>query len=241
MKGGGYLACSSCRVSDRCLPGPQSGMYWQQIDGLVANRRVVRRKEALFRRGEPFTALYAICAGVFKLGLTAEDGREQVSAFQRTGDMLGLDGIAGGEHACDAVALQDAVVCVLPLARLEQLGREMPAVQRRLHQIMSREILREQRMRVLLGKPRAAERVAGFLLDLAEVDQGAGPGAAECVLPMTRQEIAAYLALTIETVSRTFSRLVAHGVIEISRRDVRIVDPDALRRLADSQAPSGMG
>ena len=235
----GYLTCSNCRLSSTCLPASPATIDRLQLDALVAGRRLVRRKEALFRRGDRFAAVYAIRAGAFKLCMAAEDGREQVSAFQRIGEIVGLDGIAADVHVCDAIALEDSVVCMLPLSRLEQYARHTPAFQRCLHQVMSREIVREQGMMVLLGSPRAAERVAGFLLDLALAEKMSGPNLSECVLHMTRQEIAAHLALTIETVSRTLTRFVAEGVIELSRRHVRVADWDALRRMAGPRTEVG--
>lgn len=202
-----------------------------RIDEVISTRRKVKRKTALFRTGEPFHALYAIRTGVFKTCMTSEDGRDQVTGFQMAGEIVGLDGIVNDHHTCDAIALEDAEVCVLPFDRIGELSREVGALQHHLHRIMSREIVREHGVMMLLGTMRAEERLAAFLLNLAQRLQARGFSRSELVLRMTRQEIGSYLGLKLETVSRTFSRFAQEGLLEVDQRHVRIVDVDRLRGL----------
>jgi CRP/FNR family transcriptional regulator len=202
-----------------------------RIDEVISTRRKVKRKTALFRTGDPFHALYAIRTGVFKTCMTSEDGRDQVTGFQMAGEIVGLDGIVNDHHTCDAIALEDAEVCVLPFDRIGELSREVGALQHHLHRIMSREIVREHGVMMLLGTMRAEERVAAFLLNLAQRLQARGFSRSELVLRMTRQEIGSYLGLKLETVSRTFSRFAQEGLLEVDQRHVRIVDVDRLRGL----------
>lgn len=202
-----------------------------RIDEVISTRRKVKRKTALFRTGDPFHALYAIRTGVFKTCMTSEDGRDQVTGFQMAGEIVGLDGIVNDHHTCDAIALEDAEVCVLPFDRIGELSREVGALQHHLHRIMSREIVREHGVMMLLGTMRAEERLAAFLLNLAQRLQARGFSRSELVLRMTRQEIGSYLGLKLETVSRTFSRFAQEGLLEVDQRHVRIVDVDRLRGL----------
>src|SRR4051812_40494479 len=162
------VACASCNLREICLPVGLSPQELQHLDTLVGARRSVRRGEALFRRTDPFTSLYAVRAGFFKTCSTTEDGREQVTGFQMAGELLGFDGIGENHHSCDAIALEDSQVCVLPYARLEELTQEFAALQRQLHRVMSREIVREHGVMMLLGSMRAEERVAAFLSNLAQ-------------------------------------------------------------------------
>jgi CRP/FNR family transcriptional regulator len=122
----------------------------------------------LFHNGEKFTSLFAIRTGFFKSYVASEDGHEQVTGFQMAGEVLGLDGIASDYHTCNAVALEDAEVCLMPFDRIEELSRDIPSMQRHVHKIMSREIVRENGIMLLLGSMRAEERLAAFLLNLVD-------------------------------------------------------------------------
>lgn len=227
------VACSSCNLRELCMPvGLQPGEL-QRIDDIVATRRKVRRQETLFRNGERFTSLYAIRTGVFKTRVASEDGRDQVTGFQMAGEIIGLDGIVNNQHTCDAVALEDAEVCVMPFDRIEELSREVTALQRHVHQIMSREIVREHGVMLLLGSMRAEERLAAFLLNLVQRLHARGFSRSELVLRMTREEIGSYLGLKLETVSRTLSKFMDDGIVEVRQRNVRIVDSEALRRIVN--------
>ncbi|RDI21255.1 fumarate/nitrate reduction transcriptional regulator Fnr [Pseudacidovorax intermedius] len=227
------VACSNCNLRELCMPVGLSPEELQRLDSLVATRRKVRRKELLFHNGEQFVSLYAIRTGVFKTRITSEDGRDQVTGFQMAGEIIGLDGIVNDRHTCDAVALEDSEVCVMPFDRIEELSREVSALQRHVHQIMSREIVREHGVMLLLGSMRAEERLAAFLLNLVQRLHARGFSASELVLRMTREEIGSYLGLKLETVSRTLSKFVDDGVVEVNQRHVRILDAEALRRMVN--------
>lgn len=227
------VACSSCTLRELCMPAGLEPDDLKRIDEIVATRRRVRRRETLFRTGDRFTSLYAIRTGFFKTRVASEDGRDQVTGFQMAGEIIGLDGIVNNEHTCDAVALEDAEVCVMPFQRIESLSREVKALQRHIHQIMSREIVREHGVMLLLGSMRAEERLAAFLLNLVQRLHARGFSQSEFILRMTREEIGSYLGLTLETVSRTMSKFMSDGILEIEQRKVRIIDPGALKRIVN--------
>ena len=230
------VACSNCNLRELCMPVGLSPEELQRLDSLVATRRKVRRKELLFHNGEQFVSLYAIRTGVFKTRITSEDGRDQVTGFQMAGEIIGLDGIVNDRHTCDAVALEDSEVCVMPFDRIEELSREVSALQRHVHQIMSREIVREHGVMLLLGSMRAEERLAAFLLNLTQRLQARGFSASSLILRMTREEIGSYLGLKLETVSRTFSKFQDEGLLEVKQRHIRILDDAGLRQLINSTA-----
>ena len=206
-----------------------------RVDDVVASRRKVKRGTTLFRTGEKFTSLFAIRTGFFKTSVVSEDGKDQVTGFQMAGEILGLDGIVNDHHTCEAVALEDAEVCIMPFDRVEELSREVVSLQRHVHKIMSREIVREHGVMLLLGSMRAEERLAAFLLNLVQRLHARGFSQSELVLRMTREEIGSYLGLKLETVSRTFSKFVEEGVVEVKQRHVRILDTEALKRIVNSQ------
>ncbi|MCW7537782.1 fumarate/nitrate reduction transcriptional regulator Fnr [Aquabacterium sp. A7-Y] len=230
------VACSSCNLRELCLPVGMSRPELDRLDALVAARRTVKRGERLFQAGEPFQALYAVRTGFFKTCVSSEDGRDQVTGFQMAGELLGLDAISQDRHTCDAVALEDSQVCQIPYARLEELSREFTELQHSFHKIMSREIVRDHGVMLLLGSMRADERVAAFLLNLTQRLQARGFSPTSLVLRMTREEIGSYLGLKLETVSRTFSKLQEDGVLEVRQRHIRILDLAGLRALLNNSS-----
>ena len=225
------VACSRCNLRELCMPAGLRPNELARIDELVAVRRTVRRGTPLFRNGEPFRSLFAIRTGFFKTCTTAQDGREQVTGFSMAGEIIGLDGIARDQHTCDAIALEDAEVCVMPFDAISEVSREVPALQHHVNRIMSREIVREHGMMLLLGSMRAEERLAAFLLNLVQRLHARGFSRSELILRMTRGEIGSYLGLKLETVSRTLSKFAESGVIEVRHRHLRIVDADALQSM----------
>jgi CRP/FNR family transcriptional regulator, anaerobic regulatory protein len=228
------VACSNCNLRELCMPIGLQNDELARIDDVVSTRRRVKRGALLFANGERFHALYAIRTGFFKTSVATEDGRDQVTGFQMAGEIMGLDGIVGDQHTCDAVALEDAEVCVMPFDRMEELSRMVPALQQHMHKIMSREIVREHGVMLLLGSMRAEERLAAFLLNLVQRLHARGFSQSELILRMTREEIGSYLGLKLETVSRTFSKFADEGMIEVKQRHVRILDTQALQRIVNN-------
>ena len=225
------VACSNCNLRELCMPMGLSPDEINHLDELVYTRRRIRRGESLYRAGEVFSALFAVHSGFFKTRLTFEDGRDQVTGFFMGGELLGMDGISHDYHSCDAVALEDSEVCTIPYARLERLSLEVKSLQRHFHKVMSREIVREHGVMMLLGTMRAEERLAAFLLNMSQRLSVRGYSAMEFILRMTREEIGSYLGLKLETVSRLFSRFQADELIEVDQKYVRITDIDGLREI----------
>jgi len=230
------VACSNCNLRELCMPVGLDHGDMQKLDSIVATRKQVKQGQMLFSNGDPFTSLYAIRTGFFKTCVSNEDGREQVTGFQMAGEIIGLDGIVSDHHSCNAVALEDAEVCVMPFANVEDLSREFPVLQRHVHKVMSREIVRENGMMMMLGNMRAEERLAAFLLNLVQRLHARGFSQSEMILRMTREEIGSYLGLKLETISRTFSKLSDDGIIEVKQRYVKILHPDELKKILNPQS-----
>ncbi|MGE5466356.1 MAG: fumarate/nitrate reduction transcriptional regulator Fnr [Ignavibacteria bacterium] len=229
-------ACSQCNLRELCLPYGLSEYEIAQLDHLVAGRRKVKRGHHLYRAGDAFEAIYAIKMGFFKTDILLEDGRDQVTGFQMAGEILGMDGIGTDFHTCNSIALEDSEICIIPFAQLEQLSREVQTLQRHFHQVMSREIVRDHGVMMLLGTMRAEERLAAFLLNLSQRFTARGYSPQEFHLRMTREEIGSYLGLKLETVSRAFSRFQDEGLISVHQKHVRILDGNGLKRLLNHQS-----
>lgn len=222
--------CPACSVRALCLPHGLDEHALLKLDALIHLRMRVRRKETLYRPGERFAALYAIRLGTFKTTVLAEDGREQVIGYHMAGEIIGLDGIGDEHMTCEAMALEDSEVCVLPWSAVDRLAAELPGLRHNVFRAVSRNLSREWTMMLSLGSRSAGERLALFLLDVAERYQARGYSSREFVLRMTREEIASYLGLKLETVSRVFSSLQERGFIQVQGRAVKLLDAEGLRR-----------
>jgi CRP/FNR family transcriptional regulator len=229
-------ACSNCELHDLCLPVGLDKAQVARLDGLMLTCQPVARGDLLYRAGDRFESLYAVRSGFFKTCSTLDDGREHVTGFQMAGELLGLDGVGTDAHICDAVALEDSQVCTIPFEKLESLSREFPELQHQLNRIMGREIVRDHDVMRIRGSMHAEERVATFLLNLAQRLERRGLAPNALVLCMTRQEIGTYLGLTLETVSRCLSKLQLDGLLDVRHRRVQILDRTRLQALAGTKA-----
>ena len=234
-------SCAACSLHVVCLPAGLDRAETERVDHVIKQRKRLRRGEYLYRGGDRLHALYAIRSGFLKSRMLYADGREQVTGFHMMGDLIGLEGIGDEQHACDTIALDEAELCELPFARLEELTRDIPSLQRHLYRAMSREIVHDHGQMLLLGNMRAEERVAAFLVNLSQRFAARGYSPREFHLPMTREDIGSYLGLKLETVSRVFARFHGEGSIEIRNRHVHIVKLDELHRLLGSAVPDGAG
>ena len=223
------VTCSSCNLREMCLPKGLGEEDLKRIEQVVYARRKVKRGESLFNAGDEFNSVYAIRSGFLKTTVINDDGREQVTGFHMPGELLGLDGIGSGKYNGNALALEDAEICVLPFSLVEELGREIPTMQRHLHGVLSREVVRGHGVMMLLGSMRAEERLAAFLLNLSKRFTRRGYSPSDFHLRMTREEIGSYLGLKLETVSRLFSRFQDDGLIEVQQKHVRIVNIEGLQ------------
>jgi len=224
-------ACSNCNLRELCLPVGLSREEMETLDELVYARRKVRRNDNLFHAGDVFRSLYAVRTGFFKTRVATPDGRDQVTGFQMAGEIIGMDGIGGDRHTCDSVALEDSEVCIIPYGKLDELSHRFPVLAHHFHKVMSREIVREHGVMILLGSMRAEERLATFLLNLSQRLTARGYSESEFVLRMTREEIGSYLGLKLETVSRVFSKFQAENLVSVRQKHIQISDISGLRSM----------
>ena len=225
------VTCTSCNLRELCLPGGVCVEDLERAQNIVYARRRVRRGEALFAAGDEFKSVYAVRSGFFKTSVVDGEGREQVTGFCMGGELLGLDGIGSGRHNGTAVALEDSEICVMPYSLIEQMTHEIPSLQRQLHAVLSREIVRDHGVMMLLGSMRAEERLAAFLTNLSKRFLRRGYSPSEFHLRMTREEIGSYLGLKLETVSRLFSQFQKDGLIAVEQKHIRILDIAGVERV----------
>ena len=203
-----------------------------QLRRSTCMRRHVCRGESVCGIGDLFRMLYVVRTGTLKSFLVSHSGVTQITGFQIAGDMIGLDGIGTGHHQSTVVALEDAEVFVLPFAQYEQLSLASQCSQRSMMRMLAQEIIRSRNHLLVLGTMRAEQRVALFLLDISMRYGRLGYSRSQFLLRMTRQDVGSFLGLTLETVSRSLSRLQREGVIQVQGKSVALLDFTALWRLA---------
>ena len=227
--------CSTCHLKDLCLPCGLTGSDVQRLDSLKFARRRIKEGEALYHEGERFQFIYAVRSGTLKSSLNLKDGREQVTGFQMAGELLGLDGLASGKHASSAIALEDSEICAIPYAHLTELAAVSPDLHIAMSRMMSREIVREHGLMMLLGSMNAEQRLASFLLNISQRLKARGYSATEFHLRMMRVDIGSYLGMKLETVSRTFSAFQQQGLLSVDKKHIRILDLEALTQTFEAR------
>jgi CRP/FNR family transcriptional regulator len=225
-------ACNGCSLRQLCLPMGVSQEDLHRLDEIVRRSRPMQRGRHVFRLGDQFHAIYAIRSGSVKTYTMTETGSEQITGFHLPGELIGLDAIATGAHPCGAKALETATVCELPFTQLEELAVQVPSLQHQLLRLMSKEILADGELLTLLGKKSAEERLAALIFSLSTRFKQRGFSPNEFRLSMSRNDIADYLGLAVETVSRLFTRFQQQELIEVQNKQVTIRDHARLRELA---------
>lgn len=217
--------CSTCSLAELCLPMGLDRNDVQQLENVVSQSSPLHAGDHLYRRNDSFSALYAVRSGYLKTYIVDESGREQVLGFYLPGELVGLDAIYPGKHQCNAVALDTATVCELPYEKLSDLAEHLPSLQKQMFRLLSKDISSSH---ALSGDFTAEERLAAFLLSLSSRLKLRGYSATHFILAMPRRDIANYLRLATETVSRVFKRFQQEGLIAVDRRDIRLLDVERL-------------
>lgn len=231
-------ACKNCSLRELCLPMGLEESDIEALDRLIRRRRQLKKGEFLYRVSEPLKALFAIRSGSLKTIGLMEDGRVQITGFHLAGELLGIDAINSEQHTVTAEAMEKAEVCEIPFSKLEQLAHEVPGLQRQLLRIMSREIVRDEQLLMMLGRMSAEERLASSLISFLRRRQRRGFPENSFKLGMSRQDLGDYLGLALETVSRLFSRFQEEELITIQGRNICLLDVDRLESMAGARPRS---
>lgn len=226
--------CQSCTLRSLCLPLSLTTKNLDRLDSIIARGRPFEKGEMLFRQGEAFGSLFALRSGCVKTYSVTDTGEEQITGFYLPGELIGLSGIDTDIFPVNAIAIETTTVCEIPYPKFEGLTDEIPELKRQLISSLSKTIRRDMQMMLLLSQKDAEARIANFLLDLSTRIERRGYSADFIYLAMSRNEIANYLGLAVETVSRIFSRLQKAKAIDVNGRAVEILDVEALTKAAGS-------
>ena len=228
-----HVNCGNCRLNSICLPLALESDDIQQLDDIIQRSKPLQKGQHLYREGDDFQSVYAVRSGTLKAYKTTDDGREQVTGFYFPGEILGMDGISKNTHASSAKTLETSAVCEIPFSSLAKLSSLMPNLQHHFFQLMSREITEDQVLITLLSKNSADERVAALLLSISARNARRKLSATHFRLPMSRVDIGNYLGLTVETVSRVFSRMQKMEILRVDNKEIELLDTQGVRHMAN--------
>jgi len=220
--------CRSCALASVCAMVGYGKPELSPLHGLMEHLGPYRPGETVFRQGDSFDAVFAVRSGLVKTRQLDSQGREHVLGFFLPGEVIGLDAIYPNRFPCDAVALDDSQFCRFPFPAMSALATHQPAVQRHLFRLISRQLGMAW---VMVGDHSADERLAAFLVNLGERYAARGFPETHFRLCMSRSDIANYLSLAAETVSRTLTRFRAQSLIEIRGHVLHLCDTPRLREL----------
>ncbi len=225
--------CSNCNLQELCLPRGLSSENMDKLDHVIKGSRPIQKNKHIFRGDDSFEAFYAVRSGSIKVYTLNESGEEQIVGFYFPGEILGFDAIEEHKHICSAVALETTTVCSIPYDKINEISSKIPELQDQIMRLMSREITKENKLLITINKRSAEERIATFLVSLSSRFHKLGYSAKEFNLPMSRQDIGNYLGLTIETVSRLFTKFQKSGLVKIDKKTVSIEDMQTLHAICD--------
>lgn len=232
------MRCSTCMLSALCLPLGMPEPELNKLDDLIQERIRLKKGSVLFHLADPVDAVYALRSGSLKTQLEDATGQVQITGFLLPGEIAGMDGLLNNTHVSHAIALEDSEVCVMRLDDFDQLSTQLPMLQVQLRRLMSKEINRAHSIMMTLGALRSEQRLAAFLLNMSDRLTALGYSPYEFILRMSREEIGNFLGLTLETVSRLFSRFAREGLLDIHQRDVKLLNLPALHQLAGTSCPT---
>ncbi len=231
--------CVACGLQQICLPASIGNDDLHRLDEILQARRPLERGQAVFHHKMPFTALYVVRSGSFKSCTTNEHGDSQVLGFHLPGEILGFDAVSTDQHQCTAEALERSTVCEVPYHKFSHISSELPELQRQWMRVLSHEAQLDHEHLVMMGRRHAQERLAIFLKCLSARYRRLQRDPLALTVGLSRYELANYLGLVVETVSRLFSRMQAAGVLEVHRKTVRILDMAKLEDMCGEAQDGG--
>lgn len=221
--------CSTCAFSAACLENGYDKAHLQELHVLVEHIGPFREGEHIFREGDAFNVIAAVRGGTVKTYVTDSEGREQVQGFFLPGEVIGLSAISQAKYPCNAVSLDSVVLCRFSFPNIAALASRMPGLQQQLFRLLSQDI---NKAALLAGNFTADERMAAFLVSLSRRYAARGFSPNRFTVSMTRADIANYLRLASETVSRVFRRFQDESILRVDRRDIELLDRLKLEALA---------
>lgn len=233
------ISCNACSLKHLCLPHGLNIKELEELEISIDKTIKIKKKQAIYKANDACNGIYAIKSGAAKTSIINADGQEQILEFHLPGDVLGFDAFATHSHSCDVTALEDTLVCRIPIETFDTLCEKLAGFRKVMHQQIGKEISHSQKLLLSLGQLATEERLASYLIQLAHHFQSRGFSKTEFILPMSRQDLSNYLGMAVETLSRILARLTKKGLIKIEQRKVIISDFARLETLAHASCKTG--
>ena len=231
----GSTNCLDCTLKGSCLCSGLKSSDRECVLRIINTPSILQRGLDLFRTGDSLRSLYILRSGSVKSWNVSEEGDDHVIRFHLPGDIIGLGAISSGSHDCNATTLDTCSVCSIVFNQFQKLAEDIPELNNQLLKMMSHEIIQDRQMMLLLGNRSAPARIASFLNMLSQNFSERGYSSQDFNLTMGRREIASYLGLAMETVSRTLSQLQDEGLINVNGRHITVTDRQRLKKLSNSR------
>jgi CRP/FNR family transcriptional regulator len=221
--------CTTCAFSQACLSQGYDKSSLAELHVLVEHIGPFHEGDALFREGDMFNAIAAVRSGTVKTNVYDANGDEQVLGFFLPGEVIGLNAIHHSKYPCNAIALDTVMLCRFSFPKMAILASKMPELQSQLFRLLSQDIGKAS---LLAGDYTADQRIAAFLISLSRRYAARGFSAKQFNLTMSRSDMASYLRLAPETVSRILRRFQDDGLISVNRREFTLDKIDQVLEIA---------
>lgn len=228
------VSCDKCRLNNVCIAAGLNAKELHELDRLIERPVPLHCGKHIYRQSDPFNNLYVIRSGSVKNYTDTRNGAEHVLGFTLPGEMLTLDVMAYGNYYSSAIALETTSICKVPFEAIESLCQRIPRLQKNLFNIAAKEIAAVRNLQLLMSQRSSEERLAVFLLNLSVHREKFGYSGNSLYLSMARHDIANYLGLACETVSRIFTKFSSEGILEVKKRYIQISDYDRLTAVANA-------
>ncbi len=232
--------CDNCVRKSHCPVQDSAAMQLGQFTNSILHSKPTRQGQYVFTAGDKFDGIYIVQSGFFKSYILDREGDLQVTGFHFPGEVFGLEGIEEGLYNYSVKALSTGSLCKIPYSQLVQPSPDPHQSTLSLLSLMSKVIARDHKLIFALGKMNAQRRFANFLIDINERMQLSGYGGKDLMLCMKRSDMANYLGLAVETVSRLFTRFQEMGILSVHRRCLNIYDMAALHDIVNEDFSAGV-
>lgn len=222
------VKCETCVLSNLCIAATLSDQEIKSLDKAPKSKSHLEKDDALYHAGESRHKIYAVSSGSLKTTSVNKNGVEQITGFYLPGEILGLEGLADMALSCTATAMETSTVCEIPEHDFDKLCETNKGLRKSFLRVVSKEITTEQQMMMSLGQMKSDEKLASFLISLSSRFKQRGFSETEFNLSMPRHDIANYLGLTIETISRLFKSFQKQNFLEVNNRQVKLINRPAL-------------
>lgn len=224
--------CQLCSLHHQCVLRSVCSESLAALNAIRIQRSPLQKGEYIYRQQDPFESVYVVRSGAIKSLYLDKRGHEHVTGYYFPGELFGIDGIVDRKHLYSAQTLETVSICEIPYQVLENNFTAAPAMQRRIMEILCADIFNRQQSILSSRQVPAEERLASFLIDISTRMATRGLSTTKFTLPMRRLDIAGYLGLTVETISRLFSRLRCNNMITVTGRSITINDLDRLKAMS---------